>query len=114
MYMDNIKQFAQNENSPEIFIWTMRKYSQDIFRREKCGMLIKKSRKIEITEGIELRNQEWIWMIGEKENYKNLGVLEASTIKQAEIFENKKSIHEKIQLYNRNLIKGIKIWTVSF
>ena len=50
-------------------------------------MLIKKSEKRETTEGTELPNQEKIRMLGEKENYKYLGILEADTIKQAEMKE---------------------------
>ena len=49
---------------------------------EKCAMLITRSGK-KITEGLELSNLEKIRMVGEKETYKNLGILEADTIKQA-------------------------------
>ena len=49
--------------------------------REKCGMLIMRSGKRQITEGIELPNQERIRTFGKKGN---LGILEANTIKQAE------------------------------
>ena len=38
-------------------------------------------------EGIELKNQERIRTLGEKENYKSLGVLEADTFKIATIKE---------------------------
>ena len=41
-----------------------------------------KSGKREITEGIELPIMESIRTIGEKENYKYLGILEPDTIKQ--------------------------------
>ena len=34
-----------------------------------------------MTEGRELPNQEKSWMLGEKETYKYLGILEADTIK---------------------------------
>ena len=46
-----------------------------------------RSGKIQITEGIELQNQERIRKHGEKENYKYLGLLEKDTIKQAEMKE---------------------------
>ena len=66
------------------------------FGIEKCAMLIIKSRKSQITEGIELPNQERIRMLGGKENClsasnipKYLGILEADTIKQAEMKEKK-------------------------
>ena len=37
-----------------------------------------KSGNEEVTEGIELPNQERIRMLGEKENYKYLGILEGT------------------------------------
>ena len=52
-------------------------------------MLIKKSGKQHVTEGIELPNLEKIRTLGEKETYKYLGILEADTIKHAEIKEKK-------------------------
>ena len=48
-----------------------------------------KSWKKERTEAIELPNQERSRTLGEKENYKNLGILEADSIKRAEIKEKK-------------------------
>ena len=65
-------------------------YSQDIgmeFVIEKCSMLIMKSRKRQITERIELPNQEKIRILEETETYKYLGLLQADTIKQAEMKE---------------------------
>ena len=41
--------------------------------------------KTAITGVIELLNQDRIWTLGEKENYEHLGILEADTIKQAEM-----------------------------
>ena len=46
-----------------------------------------KSGKREITEAIELPNQERIRMLGEKENYMYLGILKADTIKHVEMKE---------------------------
>ena len=46
-----------------------------------------KSGKREITEGIVLPNEERIRTLREKENYKYLGILEADTIKPAEMKE---------------------------
>ena len=77
-------------------------------------MLVMKSGKRHITEGAELPNQVVIRTLGEKENYKYLGLLEANTIKQQE----RKEIIEKeylrrarklleTKLYSRNLVKGI-------
>ena len=47
----------------------------------------KKKKKKKTTEGIELPNQESISTLGEEENYKYLGVLEADSTKQTEIKE---------------------------
>ena len=71
--MDDIKLFAKNERELKTLIQTMRIYSQDIemeFGMKKCAMLVIKSRKRHMTEGIELPNQEKIRMLGEKETYK--------------------------------------------
>ena len=60
------------------------------FGTEKCARLIMKSRRRQMTEGIELPNQEKIGTLGEKETYKYLGNLEADTIKHAETKEKEK------------------------
>ena len=57
------------------------------FSIEKCAMLIMRSGKRQITEGIEMPNQERIRMLGGKETYKCLGILETDTIKQVEMKE---------------------------
>ena len=88
--MDGIKLFAKNKKGLETLIQAMRIYSQDIgigFGIKKCALLLMKSRKWHMTEGIELPNQEKIRTLGEKENYKYLGILEVDTIKQVEMKE---------------------------
>ena len=68
----------------------MRIHSDDIgmeFGMEKYAMLIMKSGKQQMTEGIELPNQRKIRTLGEKETYKYLGILEVDFIKQAEMKE---------------------------
>ena len=74
-----------------------------------------------MTEGIELPNQEKIRTYGEKETYKYLGILEADTIKQAEMKEKKLKEYLRrtrklleTKLYSRNFMKGINTWTVPF
>ena len=52
------------------------------FGSEKCAMLIMKCRKKETTERIERLNPERIKSLGETENYKSPGIVEAATIKQ--------------------------------
>ena len=87
MYMDDIKLFAKNEKELETPIYAVRIYSQDIgmeFGIEKCAMLVMKSGKRHITDGMELPNQDKIRKLGEKENYKYLGILEVDTISLVE------------------------------
>ena len=50
-------------------------------------MLVIKSGKRHLTDGIELPNQDKIRTFGETETYKYLGILEADTIKQEEMKE---------------------------
>ena len=81
--MDNIKLFTKNEKELETL-------SQEMgmeFGREKCAMLVMKIGKGHITDGMKLSNQDKIRTLGEKETYKYLGILEAQTIEQVEIFE---------------------------
>ena len=59
------------------------------FGLEKYGMFIMRSGKRQITEEIDLPNQERIRTRRKKENDKYLRILEADTIKQAEIKEKK-------------------------
>ena len=82
-----------------------------------------------MTEGIERPNQEKIRMLREMKIYKYLGILEADTIKHAEMKEkqkqnkktknkNKKEYIRKTRkllepkLHSRNFIKGINTWAV--
>ena len=63
MYMDEINLFARNEKEQEILIHTVRIYSRDIgmeFSIEKCAMLVMKSSKRQLTDGMELPNQDKI------------------------------------------------------
>ena len=88
MYMDDIKLFAKNEKEVEIPIHAVRIYSQDIgmeFGIEKCAMLVMKSGKRQMTDGMELQNHDKIRTLEENETYKYLGILEADTIKQVQM-----------------------------
>ena len=88
MYMDDIKLFAKNEKELETLLHTIRIYSQDIgmeFGIEKCALLVMKSGKRHLTDEIELPNQDKIRTLAENKTYKYLGILEADTIKQAEM-----------------------------
>ena len=60
------------------------------FSIEKCAMVVMKSSKRHLTDGMELPNQKKKKnrMVREKETYKCLGILEADTIKQVEMKKN--------------------------
>ena len=89
------------------------------FGIEKCAMLVMKSGKRQLTDGIELPNKDKIKTLAENETYKYLRILEADTIKQAEMKEKiqkeylrrtRKLLEAKLN--SRNLIKGINTWAV--
>ena len=100
----------------------VRIYSQDIgmeFGIEKCAMLVMKSGKRHMTDGMELLNQDKIRALGEKETYKYLGILKADSIKQVEMKDKiqkeylrrtRKLLETKLSC--RNLIKGINTLAV--
>ena len=84
-------------------------------------MLVMKSGKRHLTDGMELPNQNKIRTLGEKETYKYLGILEADTIKHAKIKDKiqKEYLRRTRKLLERklsrqNLIKGINTWAVPF
>ena len=55
MYMDDIKLFAKDEKEQETQIHTVRIYSQHLgieFCIEKCALLVMKSGKRHLTDGI--------------------------------------------------------------
>ena len=106
MYMDDIKLFAKNEKELETLIHTIRIYSQDIgmeFGIEKCTLLVMKSGKRHLTDGIEPPNQDKIRTLAENETYKYLGILEADTIKQVGMKNKiqKKNISGELENYSR-------------
>ena len=75
----------KREKELETLIQAIRIYSQDIemeFGIEKCVMLIMKSGKRQITEGIEMPNQERIRALGQKKNDKYLRMLEVDIFKK--------------------------------
>ena len=82
-------------------------------------MLVKKSGKGHIIDGMELPNQDKNRKLGEKETYKYLGILEVHTSKQVEMkdeiqkeyLRTKKLLETKLS--SRNLIKGINTWAYS-
>ena len=120
--MDDIKLFAKNEKELETLIHTVKIYSRGIgmqFGIEKCAMLVMKSGKRLLTDGMELPNQDQIKTLAENETYKYLGILEADTIKKVEMKEKipKEYLRStrkllEIKINCRNLMKGINTWAV--
>ena len=65
-------------------------------------MLVRKSGKRLMTDGMELPNQDKIRTLGEKESYKYLSILEADTTKQVESKDKiKKNISGELENYSR-------------
>ena len=122
MYMDDIKRFANNEKELETPIHIIKIYSRDIgmeFGIEMRAMLVMKSGKRQLTDGMGQPNKDKIKTLAENEIYKYLGILEADTIKQAEMKEKiqkeylrrtRKLLETKLNCWN--LIKGINTWAV--
>ena len=117
MYMDDIKLFAKNEKELETLKHAVRIYSQDIgmeYGIGKCAMLVMKTGKRHITDGMELPNHNKIKTLGKNETYKYYGILEVDTIKQVEMkhkirkeyFRRTRKLLET-KLSSRNLIKEI-------
>ena len=104
MYMDDIKQFAKNEKELETLIPAVRIYSKDIgmeFGVEKRAMLVMKSGKRHMTDGMELPNQDEIRTLGENETYKYLCILEADSIKGKWKTKFKKNISGELENNSR-------------
>ena len=122
MYREDIQLLAKNEKELVTLIHAVRIYSQDIgmeFGIKKCAMLVRKSGKRHMTDGMELQNQNKIRTLGENETYKYLGILEADTIKQVEmkgkipkgyLRRTRRLLETKFSC--RNLITGINTCTV--
>ena len=82
-------------------------------------MLVTKSGKRHMTDGMELPNHDKIRTLGENETYKYLGILEADTIKRVEMKDKIRKEYlrrtrklPETKLSRRNLMKGINTWTV--
>ena len=78
----------KNAKELETLIYAVKIYCQDIgmgFDVDKCAILVMKSDKRHMTEGMELPNKDEIRTLGEKENNKYLGILESDTVKEVEM-----------------------------
>ena len=65
------------------------------FGIEKCAMLVMKSGKRNMTDGMELPNQDKIRTLGENEPYKYLDILEADPITNGYERQNSKRISQE-------------------
>ena len=122
MYIDGIKLFVKDDKELETQMHAVRIYIQDIrmeFAIENCAMLVMKSGKRYLPDGMELSNQDKIRTLKENETYKQLSILEADTIKQVEkkdktkkeyLRRTKKLLETKLSC--RNLIKGMNTLAV--
>ena len=82
-------------------------------------MLVMKSGKRYMTDGIELPNHHKIRTLEENEAYKYSGILEADTIKQVQMKDTIRKEYRRrtiklleTKLSSKNLIKGINTWAV--
>ena len=103
--MDNVKLFAKKEKWLAILSKAGRTYSQDIemeYGIEKCAILVIKSGKRHLTDGIQVSTQDKIRTLREKETYKYLGILGADTFKQVGM---KDKIKKEYLRRNRNLLE---------
>ena len=80
----------------------------------KCAMLVMKSGKRHMTDGMELPNHDEIRTLRENETCKYLGILEADTIKQVEMKDKIRNEYLRrtrklleTKLSSRNFIKGM-------
>ena len=102
MNKGNLKVFSKNGREPEAMIQYVESGYRIEFRIEKCDVLMMRSEKSKPAEEIELPNQECMRTLGEKENYWFSEILEADTIKQAEMKEKiKKKVQEKDEKVSR-------------
>ena len=90
------------------------------FGIEKYAMLVMKSGKRHLTDGMKQLNQDKIRTLGKQETYKYLGIFEADTINPVEMKEKKKEKYLRrtrklleTKLCCRNLIQIINTWAVS-
>ena len=121
---NDIKLFAKNEKELETLIYGVRIYNQDIgmeFGIEKCAMLVMKSDKWHMTDGMELPNHDKIRTLEENETYKYLGILEADTIKQVQMKDTTRKEYLrrtrkllKTKLSSRNLIMPLVRYSRPF
>ena len=89
------------------------------FGIEKRAMLVMKSGKSHMTDGMELPNPDKIRTLGKNETYKYLGILEADTVKQVQMKDKTRKEYLRrtrklleTKLSSRNLMKGINTWAV--
>ena len=107
----------------ETLIQAARIFSEDIgteFGREKCAMFIMKSGKRQMTEWMELPNQEKSECSEERKLTNTWKYLKwtpqtcGDEMKRKNEYHRRKRKQLETKLYSRNNIKGIDSWAVPF
>ena len=104
LFMDDLKQFAKNEDQIDNLVNTVRIFSEDIkmeFGLPKCGVLIMKRGKVVKSEGISMLDGNMMKNI-EEVVYKYFGILEAVGVKHKEM---KDQIKKEYIRRVRNILK---------
>ena len=114
MYTDNITLFAENEKELESLLEAVWIYSDDVgmeFGREKCAMLIMRSRKRQITEGLEMPNQEKseCYICQEKEEGVELPSLKIASIHRFDDSKTAKKKKQRLITVTRNNMNSTRI-----
>ena len=103
MYMDDIQLSTKNEKELENLIHAVRILSghRNGIWYKKCAMLVMKSGKRHLTDGMDQLRHDKIRSHGKNETYKYLGILEADTIQQVEMKDKIRNyISEKLECYS--------------
>ena len=100
------KNLQKNENELETLVHIVKIYSQDRgmeFGIEKCAMLVMKSGKQQLTDGMEQPNQDKIRTLAENETYKYLGILRVTSWNKWKWKTNfKNNITGELESYSRH------------
>ena len=123
LFVDDLKLYSKSEKALDLFIQTVRIFSEDIgmqFGMDKCAMLVMKKGKIVKSDGIQLANDKVIKLLEEGESYKYLGVLEADEVIVNEMKDKVKREYNRrvikvleTELNSGNVFKAINTWLVS-
>ena len=100
LFLDDLKQFAKNEDQIDNLVNTVRIFSEGI--KMEFGVLTMKRGKLVKSEGISMPDEKMIKNI-EEDGYKYLGILEADGVKHEEM---KDQIKKEYIRRVRNILKS--------